>query len=153
MMRSVFFILLLSIGSSISAQYKIPPYTVVNDSATHTTVIHNSDAEIIKIRNAYREQGLFIAISPDIKIKDGIVDHKGLTGTPYVREYYINNKLIGYLQYDGPNSEREIYYNAKGDIYLEIRHDKGALTYRNDSIRKPSVLDHPSKILHDYYAK
>ena len=148
MLRSILFIVLLVSCSIAFGQYQIPSYTVVKDSATHTTVLHNNDTEIVKVRNTFGEKGLFVAISPDIRIKNGIVDHRGLTGDMYVREYFSENKLIGYIQYDGPEREHEIYYNSKGDIYLEKRYHKGAQVYKNDSLRKPSALLIPIEINH-----
>jgi hypothetical protein len=139
-------IILLLICGLAKAQLNIPPYTIIKDSATHTTVRHSSDAEIAKVRSLFGQKGIFEMISPDIKVKNGVVDHKGPMGNLDVREYFDNNKLIGYIQYDGLNKEREIYYNKKGDIYLEIRYDKGSQTYKNDSIRKPSALLIPVKV-------
>ncbi|MCW3127480.1 MAG: hypothetical protein JWO03_3138 [Bacteroidetes bacterium] len=149
MRYTIFVIAFITASGCAIAQSNAPTYTVVNDSATHTTVLHKSIDEIIKVRNAYGQQGIFEMIIPDIKIKNGIVDHKGPTGNLDVREYYSNNKLIGYIQYDGSSKEREIFYNAKGDITLEKRYDKGAEVYKNDSVRKPSVLLIPVKINHD----
>lgn len=138
--------LILLICGLAKAQLNIPPYTIINDSTSHTTIRHSSTADIIKVRNAFGQKGMFEMISPDIRIKNGVVDHKGPMGNLDVREYYANNKLIGYIQFDGLNKEREIYYNKKGDIYLEIRYDKGSQTYKNDSIRKPSALLIPVKV-------
>ena len=107
MLRTCLIILLLVITTCAIAQQTAPAWTVVNDSATHTTVLHKSIDEIIKVRNAFGQQGIFEMISPDIRIKNGIVDHKGPTGNIDVREHYYNGKLLGYIQYDGSNKERE----------------------------------------------
>ena len=153
LLRHIIITILISVNGIASAQNDMPTYTVIKDSATHTSVIHSDDAAIMKVRNAFGEKGMFEAISPDVKIQSGIVDHKGTTGDLYVREYFAKGKLIGYIQFDRKDKEREIYYNSKGDIYLEKRYDKGVMTYQNDSVRKSSVLSIPIKINHDNSAR
>ena len=81
--------------------------------------------------------GPLVMVSPQIKIKTGIVDYKNLVGEQYVREYYLDSVLLGYVEYDGREMKREIYYNARGDIYLEKRYDSdGNVKYVNDKVQR-----------------
>ena len=153
MRMPLFLLMFIFFRGLVFGQENKPPYTVVKDSAAHTSVIHSGDAAVMKVRNAFGEKGMFEAIAPDVRIDNGIVDHKGANGDLYVREYFAKGKLIGYIQFDRKDKEREIYYNSKGDIYLEKRYDKGVVTYQNDSVRKSSVLSIPIKINHDNSAR
>lgn len=128
------------------AQTQPTAWTVVRDSATHTTVRHRSIDEIVKVRNAFGQQGEFLYIEPRVTIKNGVVDHLGPTGHLDVRENYYKGKLIGYVQYDGNYRERELFFNSKGRLFLELRYDKGQQVYRNDSVRPASVLSIPVKV-------
>jgi hypothetical protein len=120
----------------------MPKYSIRNDSATHITVIHIDNSELMRIKTD-PDTSFTAIILPDVKIKNGIIDHKAMTGELYVREYYIDSLLMGYVEYDGTNMKREIYYNADGNIYLEKRYIKGNIDFTNNSIQAP-----PSPPLH-----
>jgi len=120
-MKVLLSILLLSNCVLLSAQFSIPEYRIVQDSGTHITVYHSGNSEKIKL--SYSHVDTLSIIMPDIKLRNGIVDHKGLTGEMYVREYYVDSMIIGYLEYDGHDIQREIYFNPKGDVFLEKRYN------------------------------
>ena len=130
----------------VKAQTQPAAWTIVKDSATHITVHHRSIDEIVKVRDAFGQGGEFVYIEPRLTIKNGVVDHLGPTGRLDVRENYYKGKLIGYVQYDGNYRERELFFNSKGQLFLELRYDKGQQTYRNDSVRPASVLSIPVKV-------
>ena len=104
------------------AQFSIPKYRVVKDSMTHITVYHSGNSEKIKLNNSHCDT--LSIIMPDIKLRNGIVDHKGLTGDMYIREYYVDSVMIGYLEYDGHDIQHEIYFSQKGEVFLEKRYSK-----------------------------
>ncbi len=134
MVRILFFLLLSSVSTGVCAQLQVPSYSIVKDSATHITVIHSGNAEKVKIFNR-KDTDPMSFISPDIRILNGVVEHRGLTGEIFVREYYVDSVLIGYIEFDGLNMTREIYYNHSGDIFLEKRYQKGTLVSVNDKIQ------------------
>jgi hypothetical protein len=125
-MRTIFLMLFLSFVHIASAQFSIPAYNLVKDSATHITVFHFGNAEKIRLGQGHYTDTLSL-ISPDIRIKDGIVDHKGMTGEMLVREYYVDSILIGYIEYDGPSFLRERYIYPDGSVFLDKQYDKGIL--------------------------
>lgn len=133
-MRIIFFLLLLLFADMASAQFSIPAYNVVKDSATHITVFHSGNVEKIRLSQRHYSDTLSI-ISPDIRIKNGIVEHKGLTGDMLVREYYIDSVMIGYVEFDGRDMQRELYFNSGGNTFLEKRYEQGLLIYTNDKVR------------------
>lgn len=146
MPRLFLYLLLAAYSIYASAQKPAQQWTIVKVDATHTTVKHHSIDEIVKVRNAFGQRGEFLYIEPRVTLKNGVVDHLGPTGVLDVRENYYKGKLIGYVQYDGSYRERELFFNRQGDIFLELRYDKGVQTYRNDSIRPASVLSIPVKV-------
>ena len=133
-MRIIFVLLLLSLSAGAYAQFVIPPYSIVKDSATHITVIHSGNAEKIKIFDR-KDTDAMSFISPDIRILNGVVEHRGLTGEIFVREYYVDSMLIGYIEFDGLNMRREIYYNHSGNVFLEKRYQNGVLVSVDDKIQ------------------
>ncbi|MBS1624485.1 MAG: hypothetical protein JST83_10725 [Bacteroidetes bacterium] len=153
MRRIVFVLVIASLCLCAMAQAPAPAWTITKDNATHTTVHHSSIDEIVKVRNAFGRRGEFLYIEPRVTIRNGVVDHLGPTGVLDVRENYYKAKLIGYVQYDGSYRERELFFNSKGQIFLELRYDKGQQMYRNDSVRPASVLSIPAKINHDITSK
>ncbi len=153
-MPRLFIYLLCATYSICASAQKLPqPWTIVKVDATHTTVHHSSIDQIVKVRNAFGQRGEFLYIEPRVTLKTGVVDHLGPTGVLDVRENYYKGKLIGYVQYDGTYRERELFFNSKGDIFLELRYDKGVQTYRNDSIRPASVLSIPVKVIYGNTAR
>jgi hypothetical protein len=134
MMRIIFFLFLLFAGSTAFAQFHIPAYTIVHDSTTRTTVIHIGNAAKLKL-SARPYTSTLLLISPAEKIKNGIVDHKGMTGEILVRVFYADSIMIGYIEYDGQDMQRELYFNGGGKVFLEKRYDKGALIYMNDKVQ------------------
>jgi hypothetical protein len=137
-MRFIYFLLLLFTGEAASAQFSIPAYNVVKDSTTHITVFHSgNDAKIKHSSDRYTDT--LRLISPDIRIQNGIVDHKSLTGEIYVREYYADSTLIGYIDYDGHDMLRELFFNAAGKVFLETHYDKGQLIYTKQAIQNIRV--------------
>jgi|GEM_PF-6509217 len=133
-MKIIFSFLCLSFSLVVSAQFSIPEYHIIRDSLTHITVFHSGNSEKLKLSSKQYIDTIRL-ISSDIRIRNGIVDHKGLTGEMYVREYYVDSVMIGYLEYKGPDMQREVYFNSNGNVFLEKHYDKGSLIYMNDSIR------------------
>ncbi len=146
MNRFLFLLISVALCSYAIAQSPAEPWTITKDNTTHTTVHHRSIDEITKVRNAFGQRGEFLYIEPRVNIKNGVVDHVGPTGVLDVRENYYKGKLIGYVQYDGTYREREIFFDSKGNISLELRYDKGQQMYRNDTLRPASVLSIPVKV-------
>jgi hypothetical protein len=140
-----YFLIILMLPSILSrAQMQMPAYTLRQDSLTHTTVIHIDGAQLRRIKMD-ADTGALLMIAPEIKIKNGIVDHKGLTGELYVRAHYFDSVLIGYVEYDGTNMKREIYYNPAGNVFLEKRYKGNDLIYTNDKVQviiKPKPITH-----------
>ena len=122
-MRHFLFLVLLAIYGTASSQYVLPAYTVQKDSASHMTVFHPGISDRALIVSAARSD-TFTMISPDIKIANGIVDHKNLTGEMLVREYFADSVLIGYIEYDGQYFLRERYLYTNGFIFLDKRYEK-----------------------------
>jgi hypothetical protein len=118
----------------VYGQIIMPPYRVTKDNDRHTTVIIMDGAQYRRIKTD-NGSGPLIKVAPQIQIKTGMVEYKNLTGELFVREYYLDGILLGYIEYDGSEMKREIYYNAKGNIYLEARYDKGRLKYVNDKVQ------------------
>ncbi len=133
MMKLFFSILLLLVRFTLAAQFSIPDYRIARDSMTHITIFHSSNGERLKLSEKYSDT--LFEIMPEIKIKNGIVDHKGLTGQMYVREYYVDSVMIGYLEFHGQYIERELYFNQNGYVFLEKLYDKGVLISSDASIR------------------
>jgi hypothetical protein len=106
----------------------------MQDSRTHISVFHSGNTEKIRLHNSQFSDTLSI-IFPDTKIKNGIVDHKSLTGEMLVREYYSDSILIGYLEFSGPYMDREIYFAQNGMVFLEKRYDRGQVIYTNNGMR------------------
>jgi hypothetical protein len=102
---------------------------------THITIFHsgNGNGERLKLSEKYSDT--LFEIMPEIKIKNGIVDHKSLTGEMYVREYYVDSVMIGYLEFHGQYIQRELYFNQNGYVFLEKLYDKGVLICSDASIR------------------
>ena len=138
-MRHIFAICIILFYTPVWAQIELPQYKVTQDSATHITVVHVSGTELFKV-GTDPDTSLPVMVSPDIRIKNGTVDHKNLTGELYVREVYVDSVLLGYLEYDGHGMKREVYYNADGNIYLEKRFVHGRQTYINQQVQ----YTHPS---------
>lgn len=152
-MHRLFAALLVFICSHALAQDTSSAWTIVHDDAHHITVRHRSIDEIVRVRNAFGQRGEFHYIEPRVTVRDGVVDHLGPTGLLDVRENYYKGRLIGYVQYDGSYRERELFFNSKGQLFLELRYDKGQQVYRNDTVRPASVLSIPAKINHDNAAR
>ena len=127
-MRNIFFILLTSFVQLASAQFSIPSYTVRRDSASHLTVFHTGSAEKAGILTATHSDSLAL-IPPDVRIKNGIVDHKGPTGEMLVREYFADSVLIGYIEYDAFHFLRERYFYPDGSIFMDKQYDQGTPFY------------------------
>jgi hypothetical protein len=100
----------------------------VRDSLTHISVFHSGNTERVRLSSQQYSDTLSV-ISPDVRIEKGIVDHKSLTGEIWVREYYNDSIMIGYIQFAGTYSKRELYFYANGAIFLEKRYENGELIY------------------------
>lgn len=133
MMKLFFSILLLLVRFTLAAQFSIPDYRIARDSMTHITVFHSGNGEGLKLSEKYSDT--LFEIMPEIKIKNGIVDHKGLTGQMYVREYYVDSVMIGYLEFQDQYIQREIYFDQNGYVFLEKLYDKGVLISSDVSIK------------------
>lgn len=64
-----------------------------------------------------------------------MVEHKNLTGEMLVREYYIDSTMIGYIEFDGRDMQRELYFDGAGKVFLEKRYEHGSLIYTNEAQR------------------
>ena len=133
-MRIIIFFLLLSFSPITYGQFAIMPYKLVRDSLTHISVFHSGNAERIRLSSDQYSDTLSL-ISPDVKLKNGIVDHKSLTGEMLVREYYNDSTLIGYIEFSGPFIQREIYFDLNSIVFLEKRYEKGVPIYYNSEMR------------------
>ena len=136
--RLILFLIVLS--DAVLAQSTIPSYTIRRDSATHITVIHSGNEEKVKIFSL-QDSDAIVLISPNIKIKNGVVEHRNLTGEIFVRAYYIDSTLIGYIEFDGRNMIRELYFNSNGDTFLEKKYKEQSLIYMNDKLRLLPILN------------
>jgi hypothetical protein len=132
--RIFFLIVVLSTCMEAAAQTPMPAYTIYQDSATHITVIHIDNSELRRIKTDTDTMPLSL-ISPDVKLKNGRVDHKAMTGELYVREVFVDSVLIGYIEYDGTNMKREVFYNSDGNIFLEKRYRDNNEVYLNDKVQ------------------
>ena len=116
------------------AQMEMPAYKIKQDSLDHITVTHIDNRELLRIKTSIDSDTLQL-IKPEIKMKTGVVDHRGLTGDMYARLYYSDSLLIGYIEYDGKDIKRELYFNAEGNIFLEKRYRQGGEVVINNKIQ------------------
>jgi antitoxin component YwqK of YwqJK toxin-antitoxin module len=101
---------------------------VQRDSTSHLTIFHTGSSDKINITTTAYSDTLN-RILPDIKIKNGIVDHKGMTGEMLVREYFADSSLIGYIEYDGLHFLRERYFYPDGSTFMDKQYDQGNLSH------------------------
>ena len=115
-------------------QIEMPSYKVKQDSQTHITVTHVDNKELLRIKTSL-DSSTVQMIKPEIIMKTGVVDHRGLTGDMYARLYYSDSLLIGYIEFDGSKMKRELYFNADGNIFLEKRYMPGGEIVTNNKIQ------------------
>ena len=146
-MRYFFFLSIITLATLSQAQIEMPSYTIRQDSATHITIFHIDNTELLTIK-IDTDTSISPPIKPEIKMKSGIVDHKNLMGDIYARLYYSDSLLIAYITFDGSKMKRELYFNTDGNIFLEKRYLTGELIYTNNKLQ----FIH-SKIKHDGSSK
>jgi len=133
-MRYLFFITTMMLYIPAWGQIEMPSYKIRQDSLTHITVTHIDNKELLRIRTSL-DSSIVQMIKPEIIMKSGVVDHRGLTGDMYARLYYSDSLLIGYIEYDGKQMKRELYFNADGNIFLEKRYMPGGEVVTNNKIQ------------------
>jgi hypothetical protein len=133
-MRYLFLITKMILCIHAWGQIEMPSYKVKQDSLTHITVTHIDNKELLRIKTSL-DSGTMQMIKPEIIMKRGLVDHRGLTGDMYARLYYSDSLLIGYIEYDGKQMKRELYFNADGNVFLEKKYMPGGEIVMNNKIQ------------------